>query len=584
MSIEHWRRTRLPRLAGVGRVTLVTLAVGCLVFSAGALAAGGTVQAWGWNQYGQLGNGTISDSAPTMALGGLSGVTQVAGGPGSYHSLALLSNGTVSAWGYNGFGELGNGTINNSSTPGAVSGLSRVVAIAGGGHSLALLSNGTVVAWGYNAHGELGNGSDTGPDNCAGSPCSKTPVAVSGLSHVVAIAAGDDYSLALLSNGTVMAWGDNLYGQLGNGNATGPDSCVGSPCSKTPVAVSGLSGVAAIAAGSFHSLAVLSNGTVVAWGDNAYGELGNAGHNSSTPVAVSGLSGVTQVAGGEYHSLALRSNGTVMAWGMNVYGQLGNGTIDTISTPHPTPTPVSGLAGVMQVAAGQYHSLALRSNGTVMAWGADAHDQLGNGTGESNSSTPREVVELPLGVTQLSAGSSHSLALVGSSQALSVSFAGAGAGTVAGSGILCLPACLHRYPKGEIAILRAQPAARTGFAGFSGACTGTGICTVQMSQDRSVAATFGPPKGTKIIKAKITNKRHTAALSFSAPGAVTGFQCELIPPTKKRHKRPKVKFASCRSPKTYKKLQPGTYAFKVRALDILGADATPAVKTLELRR
>ena len=377
---------RWPRAAAL----IVTLALGCLVFSAGALAAGDTVQAWGWNHYGQLGNGTISDSAPPMALGGLSGVTQVAGGPGSYYSLALLSNGTVSAWGYNGFGELGNGTINNSSTPVAVSGLSRVVAIAGGGHSLALLSNGTVVAWGYNAHGELGSGNDTGPDNCAGSPCSKTPVAVSGLSHVVAIAAG-----------------------------------------------------------SFHSLAVLSNGTVVAWGDNAYGELGNGGHNSSTPVAVSGLSGVTQVAGGEYHSLALRSNGTVMAWGMNVYGQLGNGTIDTISTPHPTPTPVSGLAGVTQVAAGQYHSLALRSNGTVMAWGADAHDQLGNGTSESNSLTPREVVELPLGVTQLSAGSSHSVALVGSSQALSVSLAGTGAGTVAGSGIRCLPRAYTDTRKGR---------------------------------------------------------------------------------------------------------------------------------------
>ena len=126
----------------------------------------------------------------------------------------------MSAWGYNGFGELGNGTINNSSTPVAVSGLSRVVAIAGGGHSLALLSNGTVVAWGYNAHGELGNGNDTGPDNCAGSPCSKTPVAVSGLSGVAAIAAGSFHSLAVLSNGTVVAWGDNAYGELGNGGGT----------------------------------------------------------------------------------------------------------------------------------------------------------------------------------------------------------------------------------------------------------------------------------------------------------------------------------------------------------------------------
>ena len=200
---------------------------------------------------------------------------------------------------------------------------------------------------------------------------------------------------------------------------------------------------------------------------------------------------------------------------MNVYGQLGNGTIDTISTPHPTPTPVSGLAGVTQVAAGQYHSLALRSNGTVMAWGADAHDQLGNGTSESNSLTPREVVELPLGVTQLSAGSSHSVALVGSSQAL-VSRSRGPAPVRGRLGDPVPAACLHRYPKGEIAMLRAEPGARTGFAGFTGACTGTGMCTVQMSQDRSVAATFGPPKAPKSSRRRSPTSR-TRPLWLSTP-------------------------------------------------------------------
>jgi hypothetical protein len=156
-------------------------------------------------------------------------------------------------------------------------------------------------------------------------------VQVSGLSGVVAIAAGQRHSLALLSNGTVSSWGDDNDGQLGNGSTT---------YSGVPVHVSGLSGVVGVAAGGYHSLALLSGGTVKAWGDNANGQLGNATTtNSSTPVSVSTLTAITQIAGGSLYSLALNTSGQAFAWGQNNDGQLGNAT----STDQHTPVQMSAL-------------------------------------------------------------------------------------------------------------------------------------------------------------------------------------------------------------------------------------------------
>ena len=353
------------------------------------------VMAWGDNAHGQLGNGSTTDSHVPVAVSGLGGgVTTVSAG--GEHSLARLSDATVKAWGHNQSGQLGNGNFNDSPVPVAVIGLGgkTVTEVAAGKeHSLALLSNGTVMAWGGNAHGQLGNGSTTN---------SPVPVAVIGLGGktVTEVAAGKEHSLALLSNGTVMAWGGNAHGQLGNGSTT--DSPV-------PVAVSGLGGktVTAVSAGGEHSLALLSNGTVMAWGDNAHGQLGN---NSTTdnhvPVAVSGLGAVTAVSAGGEHSLALLSNATVMAWGDNAHGQLGNGNFNDSHVP----VEVSGLSGktVTEVAAGGEHSLALLSTGKVMAWGDNAHGQLGNG---STNNSPVPMVASGLGgVTAVSAGGEHSLA------------------------------------------------------------------------------------------------------------------------------------------------------------------------------
>jgi alpha-tubulin suppressor-like RCC1 family protein len=380
------------------------LVLGCGLALAGpASAASAGVFAWGENEVGQLGNGTTTDSEVPVSVGGGSDVTALAGG--LRHGLALLSDGSVLAWGENDWGQLGDGNdtgpetchaayaagsgyeVPCSPTPVAVSGLSDVVAIAAGAqHSLALLSNGTVMAWGDNERGQLGDGTTSGPDHCyteqEPTQCSTSPAPVSGLSEVTAIAAGQNFNLALLKNGTVMAWGSNGQGELGNGGSSWADA--------SPALVSGLSGVTAIAAGGDDGLALLSDGTVMAWGSNEFGQLGDGTlTQSDVPVAASDVSDVSAIAIGAA-SLALRDDGTVMAWGSNISGQLGDGTQAGPTECFPlnfcsaTPIEVHGLEHVSAIAAGGGQSLALLSTGAVMAWGLNWQGQLGDGTRESS--------------------------------------------------------------------------------------------------------------------------------------------------------------------------------------------------------
>jgi alpha-tubulin suppressor-like RCC1 family protein len=355
------------RRGGSALVLAVVVAVLAMAIAATASAASFGATGWGSNHAGQLGTGTEAGSGVPVAIAGLTGVTALSAGSPSDcggsscggHTLALLSSGKVMAWGSNGHGQLGNGTTTGSDVPVAVSGLGGVAAIAAGGEaSLALLNNGTVMAWGYNHRGELGNGTTEDSD---------VPVPVTKLNNAIGIAAGEAHSLAVLSNGTVVAWGSNNFGQLGDGGL-GPEECAFNPCSKVPVAVSGLTGVAAVSAQANTSLARLTNGTVSSWGGGA-----------TLPSTVSGLTEVTALSAGSAHNLALLHNGTVMAWGQNFAGQLGDGSTENSASP----VPVTGLTGVTAIAAGEAHSLALLEDGSVMAWGENGQGQLGDGMANS---------------------------------------------------------------------------------------------------------------------------------------------------------------------------------------------------------
>ncbi|WP_195911052.1 RCC1-like domain-containing protein [Streptomyces kaniharaensis] len=376
-------------------------------------AAPGAPLTWGSNESGELGDGSIAPRslAPGRVCGGAPCTSPlhdtIALSANGSHTLALQSDGTVLAWGSNLFGQLGIGTTTTSTTPARVcapgatapctSFLNNVVAVAaGGGHSLALRADGTILAWGDNLYGELGNGtngnSTTPVQVCAIGTCGAP------LGNVVSIAAGFSHSLALLGNGLIVAWGDNANGQLGDGTTTNRNMPV--------ITTSGDYG--AIAAGFSHSLALRTDGTVYAWGDNTYGELGDGTNTERhTPTQVCApstcdsakLSGIAAISAEGFHSVALRSEGTVRAWGSNGFGQLGDGTNTDANLPvrvcAPGATAPCGtfLTGISAVAGGYQHTLALRSDGGVHSWGANYAGQLGNGT-TSNSNTPVRVCQV----------------------------------------------------------------------------------------------------------------------------------------------------------------------------------------------
>ena len=237
-----------------------------------ALLSGGSVECWGDNGVGELGNGATARSSTPVSVTGLSNAMAISAG--NSFACALLSGGSVECWGYNYYGTLGNGTVANSLTPVSVAGLSNATALsAGSDFACALLSNGSVECWGYNKSGQLGNGSSS-------SMLATPPVAVTGLSNATALSAGSDFACALLSSGSVECWGYNGSGQLGNGTtSTSPNP--------TPVSVTGLSNAIAISAGSDFACALLSNGSVECWGDNVFGQLGDGTVvTSSIPVPV----------------------------------------------------------------------------------------------------------------------------------------------------------------------------------------------------------------------------------------------------------------------------------------------------------
>jgi alpha-tubulin suppressor-like RCC1 family protein len=339
-----------------------------------AICADSTVQAWGYNGYGQLGIGNIMEQHSGSQVIGLNGIIQVAGG--LFHSLFVKSDGTVWSCGRNPSGNLGDGTNTDKTTAIQVLGLTNVIQAAGGGeHSLFLKSDSTVWASGRNNSGQLGDGSNINKN---------TPIQVHGLSGVIQVAAGAEFSLFLKADGTVWACGHNGFGQYGNGTSTS---------SNVPIQVDGLTDIIQLSAGEWHSLFVKKDGTAYSSGRNQYGQLGNGTIiDNTTATLINTLSGITQVEAGGIHSLFLKNDGTVWSCGLNSGGnndgQLGDGT----SIDKHTPVQVIsswGTETIARVEATREHSLFLTSDGALWGAGRNNYGQLGNAViTSSNSLTP----------------------------------------------------------------------------------------------------------------------------------------------------------------------------------------------------
>ncbi len=310
---------------------------------------------------------------------------------GRYHTCAVTDVGGVQCWGSNASGQLGDGSMADSNRPVDVTGSGGAVAsvAAGQDHSCALLEAGTVMCWGGNAHGQLGNGTTVS---------STAPVAVAGLTGVEAISAGGEATCALLEAGAVACWGDNTFGQLGNGANTD---------ASTPVAVTDLTDAVEIATGGFHSCALADDGSVACWGWNGTSQLGNGTDtDSNVPVSVSGLTDASTIAAGDYHSCAGLGSGGAVCWGWNPFGQLGNGTPDDSSVP----VAVTGLGEVDAMTGGAYHTCAVLEDQTARCWGANFVGQLGIGSGD-DSNVPAPVSGLS-DVVGIAAGEGHSCAVL----------------------------------------------------------------------------------------------------------------------------------------------------------------------------
>ena len=338
------------------------------------------IAAWGLNNYGQIGDGTTLLKTTPVAVddsGLLAGKTVFDVSGGYLHTLALCSDGTVAAWGYNVHGQLGNNGSAASRVPaavtpgGALAGKTVVAISAGAYHNLALCSDGTLVAWGYNNYGQLG----TGDTQARRTPVIVPPLGALAGKRVTAIAAGSYHSLALCSDGSLVGWGYNDEGELGDGTTTRR---------MIPVAADhggALAGkkVAMIRSGQYHSLALCTDGSVVSWGYNPRGQLGDGGTaNRLSPVDVTGsgaLAGrtVVDLAAGGSHGLALCSDGTAAAWGHNHRGQLGSAGGGQSALPQLVTHAIS----TRRVTAGSFHSMALAGDGSLSAWGDSANGQLG---------------------------------------------------------------------------------------------------------------------------------------------------------------------------------------------------------------
>ena len=355
------------------------------------IKADGSLWAWGSNSYGQLGNGELGDEKYLFSpIKIMDGVVQVAAG--SEHTLVIKTDGSLWVWGYNNYGQIGNGEsswVDFQTVPIKI--MDDVVQMAAGSnHTLAIKTDGSLWGWGYNNYGQIGNGESSWVD------FQTVPVKI--MDDVIQVAAGANHTLAIKTDGSLWAWGYNLYGQLGNGESGSEKKQI------SPVKI--MDGVVQVTAGDNHTLAIKTDGSLWGWGYNNYGQIGN-GESSwvdfqTVPVKI--MDDVVQVAAGRDHSVAISSDNTLYGWGINDYaGHLVGGI------SYATLSPKSIFIGirVIEVDAHSNNTIFLTSNDDVFAFGDNTFGQLGSDNTDSN--VP---VKVPIdNIMDIAAGGNTSFAI-----------------------------------------------------------------------------------------------------------------------------------------------------------------------------
>jgi len=339
--------------------------------------------------------GTIGEN-PSPGPGSIVRISE-----GAHHVCTVRSGGSVSCWGGNEGGQLGNGTFGYSLSPQTVGEVSTATAVSAGlAHTCAVRAGGSIECWGDGANGQLGTGASPGdgPDGRS----SYTPAAVAGITDAIAVAAGSAHTCSVLTTGIVKCWGRGDSGQLGDGRLASSD---------LPVTVQGITDAVAVIAGSRHSCALLRTGIVECWGEAGFGVLGTGSYtaDSSTPVPVTGIVDAIELSGNYLHVCALLSSGSIACWGNNTYGELGDGTTATT----PTAVAVSAITNATAISAAGVTTCALTSTGSIACWGRGDEGQLGNGTqGFFEMSTSPVGVTAITNATAISIGGGHVCALL----------------------------------------------------------------------------------------------------------------------------------------------------------------------------
>lgn len=342
------------------------------------LKTDGKLYSWGSNIWGQLGDGTSNDrTAPVTVSGNSTLWKQVA--VGDQFAVAIRTDGTLWAWGYNLNGQLGDGTQTFRTTPVQIGTAKTWSYVSAGRAHVAALQSvtttsgttsttvSTLYTWGSNVYGQLGDGTTVER---------RVPTKI-GTANWLTVSAGDSHTVGIQSTNTLWGWGDASNGQVGNGATSGTVTA--------PVQI-GTATWLTVAAGSFHTLAINTDSSLWAWGKGDSGQLGNNGSSlQPSPVPVGTTKNWARIAGGVSHSVGVQNDGTLWGWGSNAEGQLTNGNTDSLF-----PVQIGDLKTWKTVAAGAAHTVALRADSTLWTWGRNGNGQLGNGT-VVNSATPVNV-------------------------------------------------------------------------------------------------------------------------------------------------------------------------------------------------